>query len=91
MYWSDWSESGSVARIERAALDGSDRQVLVNETLHWPNGLAIDRLDRKLYWGDGFYDRIECANLDGTERRVVVSAQNDDDLPHVFGLALLGT
>ena len=88
MYWSDW---GARPRIERAALDGSGRQVLVNTSLTWPNGLAIDVAARKLYWGDAKQDRIECVNLDGSGRRMVLSRRDEDDLPHLFGLALLGT
>ncbi len=39
MYWTDW---GNPPKIERANLDGSDRVVLVNTSLGWPNGLALD-------------------------------------------------
>lgn len=42
LYWSDW---GDDARIETAAMDGSDRYVLVNfTTKSWPNGITIDVL-----------------------------------------------
>lgn len=87
MYWMDW---GSRPKIERAALDGSDRQVLVNESITWPNGLTIDYTERRLYWGDAVEDRIESCNLDGTGRRVVLSGEMNEDLPHLYGLSLLG-
>jgi len=38
VYWTDW---GRVAKIERAALDGTERSVIVNTSLEWPNGLTI--------------------------------------------------
>ncbi len=38
MYWSDWGEN---ARIERAGLDGSNRQAIVSSDIQWPNGLTI--------------------------------------------------
>jgi len=38
LYWTDW---GNVAKIERAALDGTERSVIVNTSLEWPNGLTI--------------------------------------------------
>jgi len=38
MYWTDW---GRQAKIERASLDGSDRQLIVNKDVIWPNGLTI--------------------------------------------------
>ncbi len=82
LYWTDW---GTFAKIERAELDGSNRKILVNTTIAWPNGLAIDYVERKLYWGDAKFDQISCINLDGTDRQVILK-----DLPHVFGVSILG-
>lgn len=56
MYWTDW---GEIPKIERAALDGSDRVVLVNTSLGWPNGLALDYAEGTIYWGDAKTDKIE--------------------------------
>lgn len=83
MYWTDW---GSEPKIEKAALDGSQRIILINSGLGWPNGLSIDYKERKLYWGDAKTDKIEVSNLDGSDRRELVS----DQLPHIFGFTLLG-
>jgi len=83
IYWSDW---GAEAKIESAALDGTDRTVVINSSLVWPNGLAIDRPESRLYWADAELDRIETAFVNGSDRRVLLC----DDLPHVFGFALLG-
>ncbi|MGH0144914.1 UNVERIFIED_CONTAM: hypothetical protein FKN15_019347 [Acipenser sinensis] len=83
MYWTDWGEK---PKIERANLDGSDRLVLLNNSLGWPNGLAIDYAAGKLYWGDAKTDKIEVINIDGTDRRTLL----EDKLPHIFGFTLLG-
>lgn len=83
MYWTDW---GTNPKIERANLDGTDRVTLVNVTNGWPNGIAIDHVEKKLYWGDAKNDKIEMANLDGSGRVVLVS----EELPHIFGFSLLG-
>lgn len=56
MYWTDWGEH---PKIERANLNGMDRVVLLNSSLGWPNGLAIDYAAGKLYWGDAKTDKIE--------------------------------
>lgn len=56
MYWTDWGEN---PKIERAAMDGSDRVILVNTSLGWPNGLALDYAEGKIYWGDAKTDQIE--------------------------------
>ena len=72
MYWTDW---GKHPKIERAALDGSDRTILVNDSVAWPNGLTIDYLFRKIYWADAKLDKIEVMDL---------------ELPHIFGFTVLG-
>lgn len=56
MYWTDW---GEVPKIERADLDGMERVVMVNTSLGWPNGLALDYDERRIYWGDAKTDKIE--------------------------------
>lgn len=56
MYWTDW---GEIPKIERATLDGTERVVMVNTSLGWPNGLALDYTERKIYWGDAKTDKIE--------------------------------
>ena len=83
MYWTDW---GKYPKIERAALDGSHRTILVNDSVAWPNGLTIDYLFRKIYWADAKLDKIEVMNLDGSNCRVALN----DKLPHIFGFTVLG-
>ena len=83
MYWTDW---GRHPKIERAELDGSHRVILVNSSVAWPNGLAIDYLKQKIYWADARNDKIEVMNFDGSARRIIL----DKKLPHVFGFTVLG-
>ena len=39
-------------KIERAGLDGSQRQTIVDTQLDWPNGLSIDLERRRIFWVD---------------------------------------
>ena len=83
MYWTDW---GKHPKIERAGLDGSQRVILVNTSVVWPNGITIDYRNKQIYWADAKLDKIEVMNLDGSNRRSVLN----DKLPHVFGFTVLG-
>lgn len=74
MYWTDWEEDAKESkrgRIERAWMDGSNRNVfLSSKTVLWPNGLSLDIPQGILYWVDAYYDRIEMVYLNSSERKV---------------------
>ena len=38
MYWSDWGEN---PRIERAWMDGTHREIIIQEKIGWPNGIGL--------------------------------------------------
>ena len=83
MYWSDWGEE---AKIEKAGMDGSHRGVLVKSDIKWPNGLAIDYVDNRLYWVDAKLHLIGSSDLFGESRRVVLTSSLF--LHHPFSLAV---
>lgn len=39
LFWTEW---GQYPRIEQSRLDGSQRAILVNVSISWPNGISID-------------------------------------------------
>jgi sugar lactone lactonase YvrE len=65
LYFTDW---GTVGRIERATLSGTDRTVIHNTNLVWPNALTLDIQTQTLYWADARLDKVEKSNADGTNR-----------------------
>lgn len=80
MVWADWA---AVARIERADMDGSARQVIVSEELGWPNGITFTDQDR-IIWADSKLKRISQVDLNGRNRRVLA-----EDLPSPYGVTLM--
>lgn len=70
IYWTDW---GNTPRIEYANMDGSNRRVIADTHLFWPNGLTIDYASRRIYWVDAKHHVIEKADLDGRNRKAVIS------------------
>ncbi|UYV71351.1 LRP6 [Cordylochernes scorpioides] len=83
MFWTNW---GEVPKIEKASMDGNQnsRQILVSSDIYWPNGLAIDYEDKKLFWADAKLKTISCINFDGSSRKIMVTK----DLPHTYALAI---
>lgn len=55
-------------KIERAALDGTEREVLFFSGLGKPVALAIDNEVGKLFWVDSDLRRIESSDLSGEAR-----------------------
>ncbi|CAK9297319.1 unnamed protein product [Gordionus sp. m RMFG-2023] len=81
LYWTDW---GQPPKIERSHMDGTDRTVIIDTKLVMPWSLAVDQIERKLYWGDAKLKKIEVSELDGTGRAVVLETK----VIYPFGLAL---
>ena len=80
-----WSERGlEVApKIQRANLDGSEIETIVEVGLGSPYGIALDLNHERIYWADRNADRIQRANLDGSNVEDVVV-----ELGGVVGIAL---
>lgn len=70
IYWTDW---GNTPRIEYANMDGSNRRVIADTHLFWPNGLTIDYAGHRMYWVDAKHHVIERADLDGRNRKAVIN------------------
>ena len=66
-----FSDNGPNPRIEKASLDGQDREVIVYSGLSRVFSLSVDILNDKLYWVDKTRHTVEVSNYDGTNRRVI--------------------
>ncbi|XP_077601200.1 low-density lipoprotein receptor-related protein 2-like [Stigmatopora nigra] len=68
MFWTDFD---NVPKIERAGMDGSERRLVVNASLGWPGGVAVDALTDRIYWTDVKLKAIGSATLDGHNIRIL--------------------
>ncbi|KAJ8381103.1 hypothetical protein SKAU_G00018810 [Synaphobranchus kaupii] len=66
-----WSEIGSEPQIERAGMDGSDRKVVVSQSLSWPASLSVDSLADRIYWTDEKLKCIGSAMFDGGDIKII--------------------
>ncbi|XP_034848532.1 nidogen-2 isoform X4 [Mirounga leonina] len=78
MYWTD----SGLDKIERARLDGSERQALFHTDLVNPRAIAVDPIQGNLYWTDWNREapKIETSSLEGENRRILVN--KDIGLPN---------
>ena len=82
MFWTDW---GSAPKIEKATLTGSQRVAIVTSNLQWPNGMELDKGNKRIYWVDGGTDRIESVNYQGNNRILLSKVTGF----HAFGVAMI--
>lgn len=78
MFWTDW---GVTPKIERALLDGSDRQILVSSRVVWPNGLCLDLERSRVYWVDGKLETLEYVMYDGSGRKSLLESSSATKQP----------
>ena len=84
MFWTDW---GKKPKVERAEMDGSNRQVITQQNIQWPNGLTLDYNNKKLFWADAKVPRyIAMANYDGSNREKIFRSPDQCALGHLFGI-----
>ena len=68
-------------------MNGTYRAVIVNSSLVWPNGLAIDYQSRQLYWCDGKTGKVETSDLLGGNRRILLDLSGQGAM-FLFDIAL---
>nr|QJD20828.1 vitellogenin receptor [Liposcelis entomophila] len=81
MYWSDWGEHPMIAM---SGMDGSNPRPFLSDKIHWPNGLALDISNDRLYWVDAKALKIETVALDGSDRRTIL----EKSVTHPFSIAV---
>lgn len=81
MFWTDW---GRNPHIGVAYMDGKAPRVLI-DNVKWPNGLALDWPNGRIYWTDAKDPIIESATISGKDRRTI----HTDVARHPFSLAIM--
>lgn len=69
MFFTKWGQFP--AMVERAKLNGLDRQSLVDHKIVYPYGLTVDIPSEHVYWVDTYLDFVERINYDGSNRRTI--------------------
>jgi len=67
-------------------MDGTQRSVVISTKIYWPNGLALDIPNKRIYFADSKLDFIDFCNYDGSNRHQVIA--NNHYLLHPHSLAV---
>ena len=83
IYWTNMgTPAANDGSIERADLDGGNRQTIVPEGgTFTPKQLQLDKKGGKLYWSDREGMRVMRANLDGSKIETLVDTSKGDTRP----------
>lgn len=66
-------------------MDGTNRSMIIDKEIYWPNGLTLDYGQQKLYWADAKHSFIHRCALDGSSR-YAASRAADPRPPAASGL-----
>ena len=61
-------------RIVRARMDGTSMRPLVKEAVYKASGVALDLVNKRVFWSDILLDYIETVDYNGENRHNVVNA-----------------
>ncbi|XP_048340432.1 low-density lipoprotein receptor-related protein 2 [Sphaerodactylus townsendi] len=80
LYWID------VGRriIERMFLNGTNKEIIINDGVPSGEGIAVDWVGRKLYWVDAYKNCLYVAELDGRFRKKLVDRCLDSNNTFCF-------
>jgi low density lipoprotein-related protein 2 len=81
LFYSEWERPANISRVN---LDATGLVVFQKLILGWPNGLAIDYEEDRLYWCDALLDHIQHSKLDGTDVQTVFTSL----IRHAFSLVV---
>ncbi|XP_032152840.1 low-density lipoprotein receptor-related protein 8 isoform X3 [Sapajus apella] len=73
IYWCDLSYRKIYSAYMDKASDPKEQEVLIDEQLHSPEGLAVDWVHRHIYWTDSGNKTISVATVDGGRRCTLFS------------------
>ncbi|TRY82421.1 hypothetical protein DNTS_016378 [Danionella cerebrum] len=80
-----FTDYGTVAKVERCNMDGTNRTKIVEYKTEQPTAVTLDLVKKLVYWADAYLDIIEVVDYNGKNRHTIVQGNS---VSHLFGLAL---
>lgn len=67
-----FTDYGNVAKVERCDMDGMNRTRIVESKIEQPTALALDLINKYLYWVDSYLDYVEVVDYHGRNRHTII-------------------
>ncbi|XP_031410177.1 low-density lipoprotein receptor-related protein 1B-like [Meleagris gallopavo] len=80
-----FTDYGNVAKVERCDMDGMNRTWIVDSKIEQPTALALDLINKYVYWVDIYLDNVEVVDYEGRKRHTVIKGRQ---IRHLCGLAV---
>ena len=82
MFWTDW---GFNTKLTKASLSGNGTVAIVTTFLSYPNGIELDKGNKRIFWVDAGTDRVESVDYNGKKRMQLFQLKG----LHPFGVTLI--
>ncbi|XP_042220954.1 prolow-density lipoprotein receptor-related protein 1-like isoform X2 [Homarus americanus] len=83
MFFSNWGTTEP--KLERALMDGNQRQAIVITKIVYPFGVTLDYPNKHVYWVDGYLSHVERVDYSGENRRIIIKLKTDE---RPYGISL---
>lgn len=70
-----FTDYGNVAKVERCDMDGMNRTWIVDSKIEQPTALALDLINKYVYWVDIYLDNVEVVDYEGRKRHTVIKGR----------------
>ncbi|XP_048808618.1 low-density lipoprotein receptor-related protein 1B isoform X3 [Lagopus muta] len=80
-----FTDYGNVAKVERCDMDGMNRTWIVDSKIEQPTALALDLINKYVYWVDIYLDNVEVVDYEGRKRHTVIKGRQ---VRHLCGLTV---
>lgn len=70
-----FTDYGNVARVERCDMDGVNRTRIIDSKTEQPAALALDLVNKLVYWVDLYLDYVEVVDYQGKNRHTIIQGR----------------
>lgn len=70
-----FTDYGNAAKVERCDMDGMNRTWIVDSKIEQPTALALDLINKYVYWLDIYLESVEVVDYQGRRRQTITKGR----------------